>query len=110
MLWDEGRVANGCVERGLLVEWVAMTRSDPSKPTSMAFLDALLRAVPAFIARVDENFCLRYMNQTVSGFDQVEVIGRSIFEFTLPDYHDVARSAIRQCIEAGRVVRYDVEG
>ncbi len=71
------------------------------------FLESILAAIPAFVARFDADLRIRYMNRIQPGLKLEEVIGSSIFTFIHPDDHKVARTTIERVLATGQPEHYD---
>jgi PAS domain S-box-containing protein len=72
-----------------------------------AFLESVLAAVPAFVARFDAEMRIRYINRIQPGLKIEEVIGSSIFSFVHPDDQAVARTTIDRVLATGQPDHYD---
>ncbi len=72
-----------------------------------AFLQSVLAAVPAFVARFDADLRIRYMNRIQPGLKMEEVIGSSVFVFIHPDDHQLARTTIARVLSTGVPEHYD---
>ncbi len=63
-----------------------------------------------FIFLVDRDLKIQYINHTVPGLERDGVIGRSIFDYITPEYHDVARKAVRRVFRTGGFQTYENKG
>jgi len=72
-----------------------------------AFLESILAAVPAFVARFDADRRIRYMNRIQPGLKIEDVIGSSVFSFVHPDDVALARTTIDRVLETGQPEHYD---
>ena len=70
----------------------------------------LVENAPNIIMLTDSNGTIQFMNRTISGFDVNEVIGKSMYNFIQPEYHDTARKAINRVLETGKPRSYEVSG
>ncbi len=52
---------------------------------------SMVENAPNFITVVDQEHAILFINHTVPGLEQEEVIGRSIYDYIDAEYHDVAR-------------------
>lgn len=68
---------------------------------NVGFLRIVLEAVPAFVVLVDAELRILYLNRVQPGFKLEEVIGRSVEEFTAPEYHQRQREAIASALRTG---------
>jgi PAS domain S-box-containing protein len=76
-------------------------------PHAAAFLEAILGAVPAFVARFDADRRIRYMNRIQPGLKMEEVVGASVFDFVHPDDRALARTTIDRVLSTGQPEHYD---
>ncbi len=74
------------------------------------FLRALLKSIPAYVARADLELKLRYANHVADGLSMDDVIGASVYSFMEPDQIPIAKAAIDRCIERSSVESYQVDG
>jgi PAS domain S-box-containing protein len=76
-------------------------------PHAAAFLESILAAVPAFVARFDADRRIRYMNRIQPGLKMEEVVGSSLFAFIHPEDHELARTTIDRVLATGQPEHYD---
>lgn len=88
----------------------ARVRAEPQSPDDPAFLRAVLEAMPAFVARIDENDCLAYINRLQPGFILQDVLGQPVYGFLQEEYHEVQRQAIERVRASGEPQRFHCEG
>lgn len=73
------------------------------------FLSALLAAVPFYVTRVDPEDRIRYINKVVDPLVLETVIGKSVFDFIAPDFHQTARDCFERVRKSGGTCRYESE-
>jgi PAS domain S-box-containing protein len=62
---------------------------------------SLVENAPNMITMVDQNGIIKFINRTVRGLSKKEVIGKSVYDFVEPDYHEIARKSISGVFENG---------
>ncbi len=67
----------------------------------------MLASVPAFVARIDEDFVIRDLNRSVHAPVE-QFIGHSIFDFIDAEHHEGTRASLGRVIETGEPVSVDV--
>jgi len=75
-----------------------------------ALLASILDTVPDFVIKMSPEGTIQFVNRVVPGLDPARVVGSSIYDFTLPEWHDKQREAVEQAVRSGQVVRFEVEG
>jgi PAS domain S-box-containing protein len=69
---------------------------------------ALAESTPNLIIIADPDGKIQFVNRTISNVDIKDVIGRSIYEYIQPEYHDEVRRIIRKVFQTGQFGRYEV--
>jgi PAS domain S-box-containing protein len=59
---------------------------------------------------VDKEGTLLFINRSVTGRPVDEAMGKTVYDYTPPKYHDMQRAAIKRVFESGEQSSYDVEG
>ena len=72
-----------------------------------AFLESILAAVPAFVARFDVDRRIRYINRIQPGLKMEDVLGSSVFDFVHPADRELARTTIDHVLATGQPEHYD---
>jgi len=67
----------------------------------------LLTNVPNYITIVDHDLNITFINHVVEGLSLDEVLGRSMFDFVDPRYHDIARAKLEQVFATGETVSFE---
>lgn len=62
------------------------------------------------LAIVDRDGTIRFMNRTVPGLTVEGVVGRTVFDFSQPEYHDVLKASIMQAFQTGQADRLESSG
>ena len=70
---------------------------------------SLLENSPTYIAVVDRDGNIQYINRTAHGVTMEEVIGKNIDDFKSPVYHEISRNAIKKVFQFGESGSYQVE-
>jgi len=71
---------------------------------------SLVKNAPNVILIVDRDGKIQFINRTVIDASPEEVIGRSVYDFIDPRYHDVVRKTIKQVFQTGEGSSYEVSG
>jgi len=82
-------------------------RADKALQESEARWRSLVENAPDYITIVDKNFTIRFMNHPVPGVTQEDVIGKDVFDFIQPEYHDIARKSIEHVFATGESSTYE---
>jgi PAS domain S-box-containing protein len=69
---------------------------------------SLVNASPDYIALLDNEGRYLFMNHYAEGFSEEKVVGRSVFDFILPESRNVFKTKMKQCIESMSVQRFDL--
>ncbi|MHA2182548.1 MAG: PAS domain S-box protein [Promethearchaeota archaeon] len=69
---------------------------------------ALADSTPNLIIIADPDGKIQFVNRTISNVDNKDVIGRNIYEYIQPEYHDEVRRIIRKVFQTGQFGRYEV--
>jgi PAS domain S-box-containing protein len=77
-------------------------------PTS-AHWRSIAENAPELILIIDPQARIRYLNYTLLDYKRDEVIGRSVYDFVPPRFHEQMRDCYRQVLETGRAGSYEVE-
>ncbi|MFG0330621.1 MAG: PAS domain S-box protein [Phycisphaerales bacterium] len=104
-------------EEGRLVEVLAVGRDI----TAMKEIEGALREseerlrfvldnTPAIILTLHPDGTILYVNRVVEGLDPNEVVGEDSMKFTHPEDIEIARGALRQVVDEGKTVDYEVRG
>ena len=63
---------------------------------------SLVENSPDFITIVDRDATIQFINHTIPELTVEEVIGKSLDDFTVPEYHDIYRRTIDQVFQTGQ--------
>ncbi|NUO81571.1 PAS domain S-box protein, partial [candidate division KSB1 bacterium] len=77
---------------------------------SEAKMRAIFDHTPDFIVVIDCDRRIQLINHTASGFEREKVIGTSIYDYILPEYHQAMRNAVQRVFETGSAERLENEG
>lgn len=62
---------------------------------------------PIFVAIVDRAGTIRFLNRTQPGYSFEEAVGKRIFDFIAPEYHDVAKACLERVFRTGNTASYE---
>ncbi|MFC1980434.1 PAS domain-containing protein, partial [Chloroflexota bacterium] len=71
---------------------------------------SLVESSPNIIMVVGRDNTIEFINHTVPGINVEDTIGRSIYDYIQPEYHDVVRKAINRVFETGEPDGYEING
>lgn len=77
------------------------TRTEKALRDSEERWRSLVKNAPNFITIVDRDSLVRFINHPVPGLTMEDVVGRSVYDFIEPDYHDLARESIAHVFRTG---------
>ncbi len=75
----------------------------------LSFLRALVKAIPAFVTRVDANNIVRAINLVERGVLPAGVLGEDVFTFIEPSFHEAARACFEEVRATGEPASYTSE-
>jgi PAS domain S-box-containing protein len=87
-----------------------LERGAAESADAFRFLQSLLMGVPAFIARIDRDLRVRYVNQYQPGLGPEQVIGQPAFTFLAPAYHGLAREVFERVLRTGEPGQFETLG
>lgn len=70
---------------------------------------SLVKNAPDLIMYLQKDGTIDFLNSVMDQPD-ANVIGRTVYDFTEPDYHEVARAAIAQVVATGEPTSYESKG
>ncbi len=70
---------------------------------------SLAANTPVFVVILDRDHRIRFVNHTEPGESPDEVIGKTPYDYCLPEYHDNARRCIEQVFSTGKPTSYETE-
>lgn len=73
-------------------------------------LRALYEGIPHDLTVVDKDGRIVSVNRTSLGMDQESVLGRSLYDFTSPEYHATVKEALETVRQTGGRAHYEVVG
>ncbi len=71
---------------------------------------SLVQNAPNIILSIDQNEKITFINKVMPGFDLETVIGKSIFDFVLPESVEVMRKSFQKVFATGEPENYSVMG
>jgi PAS domain S-box-containing protein len=71
---------------------------------------SLAENAPNIVIVVDRDNRIQFVNHTVSGLSEEEVLGKSQLDYVQPEHREVVRSAIEHVFRTGSSSRYEVRG
>lgn len=78
--------------------------------TDTELLQAVLKAVPAFILKVSPALRIQFVNRVAEGVDQESVVGSHIDDWVAPEHRHIVREAIERAIETMQPQHYEIDG
>ncbi|WP_438029464.1 PAS domain S-box protein [Sorangium sp. So ce233] len=73
-------------------------------------LRALYEGIPHYLTVVDDDARIVSVNRTSPVVRTEEILGRRLYDFTLPEYHDTVRQALETVLQTGGRAQYEVVG
>ncbi len=83
--------------------------NDERQGVSDATLIAITQNSPDYIMILNNNYEIEFINHTVPDLTREQVIGKSIFDFTPPDYHNVSTKCIDHVMQTGEPGIYETK-
>ncbi len=74
---------------------------------SEAKMRAIFDNTPDYIVVVDREHRIQYINHVASGFEKEKVIGKSVYDYILPGYHEIMRATMQRVFEGGGIERLE---
>jgi len=71
---------------------------------------ALVNNIPAIVMNVDQNGKIMFINYTLPELTIEKTIGKTIYDFIPPEYHDKVKKTIKQVFKTGKVSVYETMG
>jgi PAS domain S-box-containing protein len=65
---------------------------------------------PAFVAIVDSNGTIQFLNRAYAGMSVENAVDKPIYDFVLPEYYDVVRENLQQVLQTGESRRFELIG
>ncbi|XXT23504.1 PAS domain S-box protein [Sorangium sp. So ce429] len=73
-------------------------------------LRALYEGIPHYLTVVDKDARIVSANRSYPGISTEILLGRSLYDFTAPEYHDTVRQALETVLTTGGRAHYEVVG
>ncbi|WP_437290749.1 PAS domain S-box protein [Sorangium sp. So ce406] len=73
-------------------------------------LRALYEGIPHILIVADNDARIVSVNRLYPAVRKEEVLGRTVYDFTAPEYHDTVRQALQTALQTGERARYEVVG
>ncbi|WP_437281848.1 PAS domain S-box protein [Sorangium sp. So ce375] len=73
-------------------------------------LRALYEGIPHYLVVVDKDARIASLNRPYPGIREDSVLGRSLYDFTSPEYHATVREALQTVLQEGGRASYEVVG
>lgn len=71
---------------------------------------SLAENAPDSIMTIDEDGTILFINRLQPGFTRDDLIGNTVYEFLLPEFHESFRRALRTSFRTGRITRFEGKG
>jgi two-component system cell cycle sensor histidine kinase/response regulator CckA len=85
-------------------------RAEEALRESEARFRAVVENAPNIISNVDREGRILFINRTLPEMTPQETVGTSMYDYILPEYHDLVRATINEVFETGRPGRYEIRG
>jgi len=73
-------------------------------------LRSLVENAPSIIVIAARDGMIQFVNRTISGISVEEVIGRKIYDYITPEYHNVVKETIERVFLTGETGSYEAKG
>ncbi len=73
-------------------------------------LGSIVQNSPDFIALVDRDLTIDYLNRSVPDLDPKEMVGRNLLDFILPEFHDLVRKRNDAVFATGEGTQFEITG
>ncbi len=70
---------------------------------------ALVENAPNYIMMVDAGGTIQFINRTVEGFPIEKTVGKKIYDFLKPKYHNIAKDALKKVFKTGESGKFEAE-
>ncbi|MCP4678153.1 MAG: PAS domain S-box protein [Deltaproteobacteria bacterium] len=70
---------------------------------------SLITNSPDFIYIANADGIVTFINRTLPQHTEEDIVGKTIYDFALPEYHDIMRKAIAEVFDTGQANRYDTK-
>lgn len=70
---------------------------------------SLAENAPTFITIINRDHDIQYINRTVPGLSTKEVIGKNVYDFITPGYHNLARESFENVFNTGKTESFTSE-
>ncbi|MCP4603037.1 MAG: PAS domain S-box protein [Proteobacteria bacterium] len=85
-------------------------RAEDSLRQSEEQLRSLFESVPGFVFGVTLDGMISFINNNITGLPMEEVIGKSIYEFILPEHHEAMKATIKKVVSTGMTDQITLTG
>ncbi|MFX1534182.1 MAG: PAS domain S-box protein, partial [Promethearchaeota archaeon] len=73
-------------------------------------LRSIVENSPAFIMRVDRDGKILFVNYTLPGLTNEDILGKTLYDFISSEYHDTVKKKLEEVFKTGESNSYEVEG
>ncbi len=73
-------------------------------------LGSIVQNSPDFIALVDRDLTIDYLNRSVPDLDPEEMVGQNLLDFILPEFHDLVRERNDAVFATGEGTQFEITG
>ena len=71
---------------------------------------SLVQNTPYITMAVDYEGIIQFINRTVSGLSVESVTGKKLYDYILPEHHDLMKKNIKQVFKTGKSISYQIKG
>lgn len=70
----------------------------------------IVRNSPDFVALVDRDLTITYLNQSISNLNPQDMFGTNLLDYILPEFHDLVRERNDAVFATGETTRFEITG
>ena len=85
-------------------------RSEETLHASVENWENIVRNSPDFIALVDRDLTITYLNQSVSNLNPQDMFGTNLLDYILPEFHELVRERNDAVFATGETTRFEITG
>jgi PAS domain S-box-containing protein len=94
----------------IMVDVTAQKEMEAALSESEEKWRSILKNAPVIILVSDPGGKITYVNRTLSGLPPEHAVGKSIFDYTLPEHWETLRDAFERALVNGETVTYEIVG
>jgi PAS domain S-box-containing protein len=86
------------------------TAAETAQKEALARWESLVQNAPDFIAIVNRDHTIQFINRVQPGFDIESVPGTSFLDYILPEFHEMVTENVDRAFDTGEIATYQVRG